>query len=781
MGHLPVIISDLALILIVASITTLIFKYLKQPVVLGYIVAGMIVGPLMSMLPTVQDTSNVQIWADIGVLFLLFALGLEFSFKKLIAVGKTGIITACVEVFSLLIIGYIVGMLLGWGHMNSIFLGAMLSMSSTTIIIKAFEDLNIKRKKFTGLVFGALVVEDLLAIVMMVLLSTLAVSAEFSGWDMLTAVFKLIFFLALWFIAGVYLIPSLLQKTRKHLNDETLLVVSVGLCLSMVVLAVKVGFSSALGAFIMGSILAETIEAVRIEKLIKPLKDLFGAVFFVSVGMMVDIKVLADYVWPIIILIFVVLILKMMASTFGMMLSGQSLKVSVQSGFSLAQIGEFAFIIASLGMSLGVTSSFLYPVAVAVSVVTTFMTPYMIKLSGPCYLFLEKHLPEKFRAWLKRRSLDASVPKSSKVLYDWVQLLKQYTVNLLLMLIINLGIILLSLKFLEPFLLSKIPEGPWAGIICSVITLLVMSPFLKSLMSNRRKTSGHMMNLWTMNAYNRFIILALTALRLILACGLVVYVLMHALALSRWIVLPMAIVLIFIILKSKTLMRHYWQLESAFVINLNERQMQENHERIQENMGVRHSNDMGDASWLDRILYAYSMQVGENSFLIDKSLEEADFRSSHNLIVIRAQRQGECVNIPGRDYVIKAGDILTFAGKNKTMTLLNESVWDFRFVQDSLFTLHHFSQMEMQSGKDHLHLCCAGFPLSDKSLLANKTLKEAQIGRNQKCLVLGVERKGKQHINPSSSFQILPGDIVWVLGEESFVSKLISINVYGMR
>lgn len=778
MGHLPLIISDLALILIVASITTLFFKILKQPVVLGYIVAGMMVGPLMSMLPTVQDTSNVQIWADIGVLFLLFALGLEFSFKKLLSVGKTGIITACFEVISLLIIGYFVGMLLGWGHMNSIFLGAMLSMSSTTIIIKAFEDLNIKRKKFTSLVFGVLVVEDLVAIVMMVLLSTIAVSSEFSGWNMLTSVFKLIFFLTLWFIAGVYLIPGLLQKTRKHLNDETLLVVSVGLCLSMVVLAVKVGFSSALGAFIMGSILAETVEGERIEKLIKPLKDLFGAVFFVSVGMMVDIKVLAEYLWPIILLILIVLVAKMLASSFGMLMSGQPLKIAVQSGFSLAQIGEFAFIIASLGMSLQVTSDFLYPVAVAVSVVTTFMTPYMIKLSSPVYIFLEKHLPDSWKRWLKNRNTAGS--KTTKLQNDWIQLLKQYTMNLLLMLILNLGIILLAMRFLEPFLSSKMPEGPWAGIICVVLTLAVMSPFLTSMVSNRRKTSGHMMNLWTMNHYNRIIIYLLTALRLVIACVLVVYVFLHFLPLPQWIVIPIAIVLVLFISRSKFLMRHYWTLESAFVINLNERQMEENHQKILENQGVRNLNDIGEVSWLDRSLYAYSMKVGEESSLIGKTLEEAGFRAKYNLMVIRVMRENSMLNIPGHSYKILAGDVLTFAGRNHSMALLNDDELDLSFVQDSFYTLHHFSQMELNGSDSWAHLCCAGFPISEKSPVVNKTLKDAQIGRGQKCLVLGVERKGKQYINPGSSFQILPGDIVWVVGEESFVSRLISVNVYGM-
>lgn len=780
MGHLPVIISDLALILIVASVTTLIFKYLKQPVVLGYIVAGMIVGPLMTMLPTVQDTSNVKIWADIGVLFLLFALGLEFSFKKLLSVGKTGAITACMELLVMMTISYLVGILMGWGPMNSLFLGAMLSISSTTIVIKAFEDLNIKRKKFSSVVFGVLVVEDLVAILLLVLLSTLAVSKEFSGWMMLTSVFKLIFFLTLWFLAGVYLIPGLLQKSRKHLNDETLIVVSVGLCLCMVVLAVKVGFSSALGAFIMGSILAETIEGERIVKLIKPIKDFFGAVFFVSVGMMVDIKVLVEYFWPILVIIFLVLVVKMLAATLGMILSGQSLKIAVQSGFSLTQIGEFAFIIATLGLSQGVTSEFLYPVAVAVSVVTTFMTPYMIKLASPVYLFLEKRLPPSVKAWIKRQKASNANAKPNKIQSDWIQLLKQYIINLLLMLIINLGIIMLSMRYLEPFLQERISEGPWAGIICCLITLLVMSPFLKSMMSNRRKTSGHMMNLWTSNKYNRLIILGMTALRLILASVLVLYVLMHYLSFSRWIALPITIALVITILKSKALMRHYWQLESAFVINLNERQMQENRERIRENQGVRKANDMGDASWLDRILYAFSMQVGEQSDLIDRTLEEVNFRDSKNLMVIRAQRGEIRLNIPGRDYQIKAGDILTFAGKNKSMSLLNDDDWDLSFVQDSLFTLHHFSQMEMQSGSHHKHLCCAGFPLTEQSPLAHKSLKEAQIGRKQKCLVLGVERKGKPYINPHSSFEILPEDIIWVLGEEAFVSKLISINVYDM-
>ena len=383
MSHLPDLISDLALILISAGIITLLFKWLKQPLVLGYIVAGLLAGPYVQIFPTVVDVENINLWAEMGVVFLLFALGLEFSFKKLMNVGSTAFITAMTEVITMLIVGYLVGHLLGWSTMNSIFLGGMLSMSSTTIIIKAFDDLGLRSQRFTGIVFGTLVVEDLVAIIMMVLLSTMAVSQEFAGEEMIGSILKVAFFLILWFLVGIFIIPAFLKKVKKLMNDETLLVIALGLCLGMVVVATKTGFSAALGAFIMGSILAETIEAERIEHIIKPVKDLFGAIFFVSVGMLVDPAVLVQYAWPVILITLVTIVGKAFFSSFGVLLSGQPLKTSIQSGFSLAQIGEFAFIIAALGVSLKVLDEYVYPIIVAVSVITTFTTPYFIRLSGP--------------------------------------------------------------------------------------------------------------------------------------------------------------------------------------------------------------------------------------------------------------------------------------------------------------------------------------------------------------------------------------------------------------
>lgn len=387
-------ISDLALILISASLVTLVFKRLKQPLVLGYIVAGFLAGPHMPYTPSVSDMSSIHTWADIGVIFLMFTLGLEFSFKKIVKMGIGPVIAACSVMFCMMSVGNMVGHLFGWGSMNSLFLGGMLAMSSTTIIYKAFDDLGLRQQKFAGEVLSVLILEDILGILLMVVLSALAVSRQFQGMELVGSLFKLGFFLILWFVVGVYIIPIFLRRTHRFLNKETLLVVSIGLCFLLVVIAGKVGYSSAFGAFMMGSILAETVEAEKIERVVSPVKDLFGAIFFVSVGMLVDPAVLAAYWLPIVVLCIAIIVGQAVFGTTSFLLSGQPLRIAVQGGFSLAQIGEFAFIIASLGISLGVTSDFLYPVVVAVSIITTFFTPYMIRAAQPACRLLERVVPQ---------------------------------------------------------------------------------------------------------------------------------------------------------------------------------------------------------------------------------------------------------------------------------------------------------------------------------------------------------------------------------------------------
>ncbi|MBQ4295720.1 MAG: cation:proton antiporter, partial [Prevotella sp.] len=374
MSELAPLVTDLALILIVAGVVTIVFKKLKQPLVLGYIVAGFLVSPHMPLTMSVTDSEDIEIWANIGVMFTLFSLGLDFSFKKILKMGAAPFIATITIVFCMMTTGVMVGHLFGWTKMNCIFLGGMLAMSSTTIIYKAFDDLGLRQQNFSGLVMGVLILEDILAIILMVMLAAISGGGA-GGEDMLLSVLKLAFFLVLWFVVGIYVIPLFLRSTRKLTNAETLLIVSLGLCCLMAVISTKTGFSSAFGAFVMGSILAETIEAEKIIKVVEPVKNLFGAIFFVSVGMLVDPNVIVEYAVPIIVLVATILLGQAFFGTMGFLFSGQSLKSAMRCGFSMAQIGEFSFIIATLGCDLKVIENFLYPVVVAVSVITTFLTP----------------------------------------------------------------------------------------------------------------------------------------------------------------------------------------------------------------------------------------------------------------------------------------------------------------------------------------------------------------------------------------------------------------------
>lgn len=472
------LIVDLMLITVYAAITTLIFKKLKQPMVLGYLLAGIFAGPYFNLVPTVTDRENLTLWADIGVIFLLFSLGLEFSFKKMVSVGKSAMITATLNIFLMLFVGHYVGMFLGWSTIDSFFLGSMISMSSTTIIIKAFDDLNIKKQKFTDLVFGVLVIEDIMGILLLVLLPTIAIGKGINGGELGLSTFKLFTFLILCFVFGIYIVPTALKKIKDFLSDEMLLLVAIALSLSMVYLAVYFGFSSALGAFIMGSILSETGIIHRIEGVIKPLKDFFGAVFFVTVGMMVNPQMLVTYAYPILIITLMVIIGKVAFSVFGFVISGQNLKTAVSSGFSLAQVGEFAFIIASLGMSIGVLDSFVYPIIVAVSVVTTFLTPIMIKSADRVYKFIDKRLPEKWRRYINLTSRSDIKAATEERL--WRALFKSYFIRVFLFSLILYAIIVFINQIIKPYTQEHLPDIV-SRVLLTIIALTVMSPFLKGL------------------------------------------------------------------------------------------------------------------------------------------------------------------------------------------------------------------------------------------------------------------------------------------------------------
>ena len=747
MSHLPTLIADLALILISASIITLLFKWLKQPLVLGYIVAGLLAGPYVHIFPTVGDIANINIWAEIGVVFLLFALGLEFSFKKLINVGSTAFITATTEVISMLLIGYMVGYLLGWGTMNSIFLGGMLAMSSTTIIIKAFDDLGLRSQRFTGIVFGTLVVEDLIAILMMVLLSTMAVSKDFVGEELLVSVLKVVFFLILWFLIGIFILPAFLKKAKKLMNNETLLIVSLGLCLGMVVLATYTGFSAALGAFIMGSILAETVEAEHIEHIIQPVKDLFGAIFFVSVGMLVNPAVLVEYAWPVIIITLVTIIGKAIFSSLGVLLSGESLNISIKSGFSLAQIGEFAFIIAGLGVSLKVLDPFISPIIVAVSVITTFTTPYFIRLANPFAEWLYKVLPPKVQEMLARY---ASGKKTVNHDSDWKKLLKNIVGRVIIYSVLLTAIWLLSVKTLYPAVSELFtPVTIWVNLAMCLATLLLMTPFLWALISNKYNSSAIFLKLWEDENYNHGRLVALVLFRVSVAIFFISAVVISYFHLNIGIGVVIAVAVVALILILREDLTQYSRLETHFLTNLNLREeVAKKHHPLKTSFNSEFNNK--DIELTSVLVSPYSRYIG-------KSLGELSFRQEFGVNVVAIVRGDLKIYIPKSSERIYPQDKLAVVGTDGQLQKFRDEIESPQGVPD---TEEMHQEMNLHS-----------FTVNEAFHFLDKSIVQSRLGEKYDSIVVAIERNGALvPLDKDATF--LLGDLVWFVGEREKIRQL---------
>ncbi len=570
MSQLDPMIADLALILICAGVMTLLFKSLKQPIVLGYIVAGFLASPNMPYMPSVTDMHGIHLWSEIGVIFLLFALGLEFSFKKILKMGAAPIIAAVSIILAMMYVGSSVGSLFGWSNMDCIFLGGMLAMSSTTIIFKAFDDMGLRKKRFAGLVLSVLIIEDILAIVLMVMLSTMAVSKQFEGTKMLESILQLGLYLVLWFTVGLFLIPLALRKLKPLMNSETLLITALALCFGMVVAASAAGFSAAFGAFVMGSILAETVEAEAIEHLVSPVKNLFGAIFFVSVGMMVDVALIIEYIVPIVSIIAAVILGQTILSTCGFLLSGQSLKTSMQCSFSLTQIGEFAFILATLGTSLHVTSDFLYPIVVAVSVFTTFTTPYMIRLAEPAYRMIVRILPAKLIAKLERNTDEKDEKAPDQQQQMWNSIFKRFVFTMLINSVLCIAVMAIMLYYGEPFMAGFVPDK-WLPPVTALITLILCAPFLWMLL--RSGADDPDVNaLWDSGAHWRIRMTAYGVLRIIITAAIVSYIVDYAIPWSKLLGVFAIVVILFIIFFSSILEKQGKGLTRKFNENLNARE-----------------------------------------------------------------------------------------------------------------------------------------------------------------------------------------------------------------
>ena len=759
MESLPALFQDLALILVTAGITTVIFKWLKQPVVLGYIIAGFLIGPNFEWFPVIKDHTSVETWSEIGMVFMLFGIGLEFSFKKLKKVGGTVGVTALTELVTMCVVGFLLGKMLGWSQMDCIFLGAMLSISSTTIIAKAFDDMKLHREKFSGNVIGELVVEDLEAVLLMVILSTLAVSKTFDGMQLVSSMLKLAFFLVVWFLGGIFLVPTVLRWARKFMTEETLTVFSVGLCFLMVVLANLAGFSSALGAFIMGSILAETLEAEAIHKVTTPIKNLFGAVFFVSVGMMVDPQILVSYWWQILVVTLVLLLFKPLSNVVGRLIAGLGLKQAMQGGFCFSQIGEFSFIIASLGLSYGVIDEFLYPIIVSVSIITTFITPYAIKAAVPSYLWVTQHFPEGMLNRLENNDSGIKVKSGKKV--NMGSFMARQLKNIVIYSAIIIAVVLISF-FICTFIMKYVPR-PWGPAISTLVSMVLVSPFLWAM--GFKHTLAHTTHkLMDVNRFNKGLIRFVFILRFVLVAVAAYAILQHFLNNLFWdklnigtpwyhfINIGFALVYTVLLRVMSPAMKFYKRIEENFMDNLNKRQrvqVFEIPEILQENCHLQ------------------KMTLSPDSPYSGQFIKDTDFRDNYNVSVVSVERGKQLYELPKSDFQLFPFDKVTFVGHEDHLRLLLPRV---ELFDDQLIHEHEESEVDLYKVE-----------VEPDSPIIDVALMDSGLADKYDAMVIAIERDEHFILNPSARITFKPADLVWFVAQKDKAEKLMRMRAADLK
>lgn len=735
-SHTNGLIGDLAWILLLGAVVTLLFKKLKQPVVLGYIIAGFLASPKFEYLPSISNLDNINFWADLGIVVLMFSIGLEFSFRKLMKSGSSSVITALIIIVGMTFAGYGAGYILHLNSINRIFLGGMISMSSTTIIIKALSDLGLRQRKFAQLVLAVLIIEDLFAVLMLVLLSSLAMG-NVQGTELLLSIGKLIFFLIIWFVVGVYIFPTFFVKARTYLNDETLLIVSMALCFSMAVFSVVCGFSLELGAFVMGSILAGTVAAERIDRVIAPVKNLFGSVFFISVGMMVDPHVLVTYWWQILLLAAVVIAGMIVFGTIGMLATGQTLRVAIESGFTLTQIGEFSFIIASLGMSLGVLDATLYPVIVAVSVLTIFTTPYFIKMSDGAATFAENHIPKSLRFLIDRYSNQTFDTNETRRL--WHAVLSRYIWRILLYSVILLAEILVAKMFLFPFAEKIMPE--WGHLIATVFTVIAMLPFLMALCISSTNPNDKM-KLHQTAAFYDVPLFAMKIIRYLVALFFIVYFISVAYSsLSGWLAGVGCFVLILVFASNK-LVKQYHNIENKFISNLN----------MRENMRLGVGNNLVDD------MHQAFIEIDNSCPFVGDKLKDSGLRSDYGVSVSSIQRGDDYMPLPSPDARIFPGDILGVIGNDEQLRRLNHDLDNAAKAGMRLNIVQQ--QVELNSIK-----------LADDSPLAGLPLGKTDILHDFYSMIVKIKRDD-EFLRPDRDVVLRPGDVLWIVGDPRYAERM---------
>lgn len=721
MHELAPLIKDLAIILLVAGMVTLIFQRIRQPVVLGYLVAGLIIGPHSPPHAFVNDVPNIQVLADLGVIFLMFSLGLDFSFHKLTKVGFSVGMIGSIEVILMLLIGFAAGQAIGWDFYSSLFLGAALSISSTTIIIKALDELKLRTRRFADLIFGVLIVEDLLAILILVALSLAVSTKHLFSYGILWAVAKLLLVVGSWFLIGYFCIPLMMRRMSRYISDETLTIVSVGLCLILVVIASEFHYSLALGAFIMGSILAETPQAHRIETLVRPVRDIFAAVFFVSVGMLMDPVVIIQH-WPMVLLITAVTILgKILTSTVGALFTGQGLNTSLKVGFGMAQVGEFSFIIVGLGVVLHAVNSDIYPIIVAVSAITTFTTPYLIQVSGRAANLLEAKLPqglkylvESYTSWVYRALSGAETNRIYR------KAVTRFLINALIIAILFTVFEQLILPMIESYF-----QQVWiAKALGWLLVLLLASPSIWAMLfvfkfasAKKRSFNAPMIIAWVLTFYE-ISFLSLTYFdtwKTSLAFMLI--------AISGFVILY------------RYMERSYHWFENRLINNLGQADTESLGQQLKEL-----------APWHTHLV---EISISQDSNLAGKSLQELQLRQRYNINVIAIQRGQHSILVPSATERLYPFDQLAVIGND-------EGIDRFKEIAEQ--------KVSEQFGGDLKSLRLKAISLTDQHPLIGQSIRDASINGLLGGLVVGLERSGKRILNPDSSSMLEQDDLLLVAG-----------------
>lgn len=748
--HIPTMITDLAVMLLTAGVITIIFKKIKQPLILGYILAGFLISPYFPLFFNAGDMDSIDLWSEIGVIILMFYIGLEFDLHKLARMGGTAIISAVVKMSGVMLTGYLLGMAMGFSSINCIFLGGMLSISSTAVIQKSFEELGLKNEKYAQLVMGTLVIEDIVGIFMMVVLSTISVSQTAAGSDLVINLFLMVCYLVVWLLAGVFLLPSLLNRVIHLMNDEMLLILSLGLCFGMVLIADFLGFSPELGAFLSGSLLAGTVHVERIEKITKGVKDMFVSIFFLSVGMMVNPQAIADYAAVILIITLTAIAAKLIFATAGMLLSGQSLNTAVKSGFSLAPIGEFSFIIASLGVSLGVMESHLYPIIVSAAVITTFITPFLIKRSGAVVAMISAKLPDRLLTKLNRYTDEDQIDDDKD--NDWNAYIRRYFSRLVLYGVIMLTAAMAGIRGAAPLLCKVLPETP-AKIIACLMIYLVMAIFTRPMLNFH---SSLFTSLWLKRRANRLPLIVLATLKVLVIALIAAFPLSSMFGIYPGYLIAATALAVLITAKSGFMSTSYLQLETRFLRNLNERII------------ARERSGGQNQSWLDEQLYIISLIVPKGADFIGKSLLTLQWGRVFNVHVVKIRRHDKQYILPNQKSTIHAGDKIYVVGDLKSI----ENFYRLIRIEPSKppRTLKQF----MDTGYPDVEHALAFCPvkLTGGETFAGRSLKNGRFKEKWHCMVLGLQQKGYPIVMPDPNTLLKKGDIIWIMGSNNHVGRL---------